>query len=306
MRAPLLAAVAAVLLAAAPALPAAENAPLPSVESTASAAAAPSFHRIIAATPALTEIVYALGGEDRLVGIAKYSDYPPRAKKEKPQIGGILDVDYEKTLSLKPDLVLTPPGAMANEKLGRLGVPVKFIPNKTLGDITSSFVTVGEVVDRAAEGRAMAERFRAAITAARERHRATRPVSVLVVIGYEPLYVAGGYGFLNELIDAAGGANVMAKTERDFFAADVESVIAAKPEVIVDLTLEDTSAADRRAAVLSYWRRFSSIPAVADRRIEVIDSDFLTIPGPRLVDGLAALEKALHGAEPADGGGGAR
>ena len=166
----------------------------PSVESTAvsgvaveSTETARQYFRVISATPAITEIVYILGGEDRLVGIANYSDFPPRAKEEKPEVGGILNIDYEKILALRPDLILTPPGAMAAEKLTRLGIEVKFIPNKTLADIERSFEIIGGVVGKAAEGRAMAERFGAAIAAARERRRGKPPVRALVVIGYEPV-----------------------------------------------------------------------------------------------------------------------
>ena len=121
---------------------------------------------------------------------------------------------------------------MAAEKLTRLGIEVKFIPNKTLSDIERSFEMIGAVVGKAAEGRAMAERFGAAIAAARERRRGKAPVRALVVIGYEPVYVAGGWGFLNELLEAAGGANAAGKVQKDFYAADVEGVIAARPEVI--------------------------------------------------------------------------
>ena len=187
---------------------------------------------------------------------------------------------------------------MAAEKLTRLGIEVKFVPNKTLADIERSFETIGAVVGKAAEGRAMAERFGAAIAAARERRRGETAGTGARVIGYEPLYVAGGWGFLHELLETAGGSNAAGKVRKDFYAADVEGVIAARPEVIIDLTLEDARAAERRAVVLEFWKRFPSIPAVRSGRIEVIDSDFLTIPGPRLVDGLAALERALHPAQP--------
>ena len=110
------------------------------------------YHRIVAFSPAITEIIYALGGQDRLVGIAKFSDYPPQAMKEKTIVGGILDVDKERIVALRPDILISPPGAMAGEKLSRLGVEVAFVPDKTLDSVAKSFVTIGRLVGREAAG----------------------------------------------------------------------------------------------------------------------------------------------------------
>lgn len=239
-------------------------------------------------------MVYAVRGEDRLVGIAQFSDYPPQAMKEKPVVGGILNVDTEKILALKPDLILTPPGAMASEKLCRLGVRIQYTPDKTLDDITSSFVTIGNVVGKPLEGQELAKRFKAGVAAARERNSHKQPVRALLVIGYEPLWVAGDYGALNELLEAAGGINAAGAVKKDFYAADIETVIAARPEVIVDLTLKATDPPSRRDAAKAFWSRFPSVPAVKNNRIEFIDVDLLTIPGPRLLEGLIGLEAALH------------
>ncbi len=88
--------------------------------------------------------------------------------------------------------------------------------------------------------------------------------------------------------------------KKDFYAADIETVIAAKPEVIVDLTLKATDPQSRRDAAKAFWSRFTSVPAVKNNRVEFIDIDLLTIPGPRLLEGLIGLEAALH---PGDTGG---
>jgi iron complex transport system substrate-binding protein len=270
------------------------------VESTASdgiptGVSTAQYRRIVALSPAVTEVVYAVGGQGRLVGIAQFSDYPPQAMKEKPVVGGILNVDTERILALRPDLILTPPGAMASEKLDRLGVKIQYTPDKTLDDITSSFVTIGEVVGRLAEGQELANRFKSAVAAARERNSRKEPIKTLLVIGYEPLWVAGGYGALDELLAAAGGMNAAGGVKKDFYAADIETVVVAKPEVIVDLTLRSTDPQARRDAIKAFWSRFGSVPAVKNGRIEFIDIDLLTIPGPRLLDGLTALEDALQG-----------
>ncbi len=247
----------------------------------------------------MTETVYRLGGENRLAAIASYSDYPPEAAAQKPTVGGILDMDTEKILSLRPDLILSPPGAMASEKLPRLGADVVFLPDETLSDIEKSFVEIGKLVGRTDEGETLARDFSSAVEAARERAKDESPVSVLVVIGYEPLWVAGGFGFLNELVSAAGGSNVAGKIGKDFYQVDFETVLASKPQVVIDLTLEKDTP-ERRESVRAFWSRYPTIPAVADNRIEFVESDFLTIPGPRLVDGLAALEKILRPKESSD------
>ena len=253
------------------------------------------YRRIISFSPAVTETIYKLGGQDRLAGIASFSDFPPEAEKEKPTVGGILNIDSEKVLSLKPDLIISPPGAIASEKLPQFGADVKFLPDKTLADVRNSFVEIGRLIGKPAEGARLAEALRVAVAAAAKRSAGHPRVGVLVVIGYEPMWVAGGYGVVNELIEAAGGKNVAGKVEKDFYQIDFESVLQSAPEVIVDVTLHAPITAEKRAPVASFWRRFGTVPAVKNGAIEFLDTDLLTIPGPRLIDGLAALEEALHG-----------
>jgi len=260
----------------------------------AAAAAAP-FERIVALTPSSVEIIYALGAEDRLVAVSAYADYPPRAREEKPSAGGIVNPDIERIVSLNSDLVICNPSEMAKRKFAALGIELAEIPDETLDDVAASFTRIGELVGKPEDGRALSARLISAVEAARERTKARGKVRALVVIGYEPLWVAGGAGFLNELLTAAGGSNAAGAVTKDFYAIDFERVIAAAPECIIDLTLEDAGDEKARAKVRRFWRRFDSIPAVACGRIEFIDSDLLTIPGPRLVDGLGKLEKALHG-----------
>jgi iron complex transport system substrate-binding protein len=256
--------------------------------------AAENHERIIALNPSIVETVYELGGQGRLVGISSYSDYPAGAKREKATIGGIVNLDIERIISLNPDLILSNPSVAAGEKLSALEIPMEFLPDETLADIEKSFDRIGELVGRDDEGRALAEKLRGAVVAAQERSEGVAKVRVLAVIGYEPLWVAGGAGYLNELIEAAGGENVAGGIAKDFYAIDFERVLAEPPEVIVDLTLEGAPSEARRAVVLSFWERFKTIPAVANNRIAFVESDLLTIPGPRLVKGLEALEGALR------------
>jgi ABC-type Fe3+-hydroxamate transport system substrate-binding protein len=265
------------------------------VPSTGASLSAPKdYRRIISFSPAVTEIIYRLGAQDHLAGIASFSDYPPEAAKEKPIVGGILNIDSEKILSLAPDLIISPPGAVANEKLPSFGADCQFLPDKTLADVESSFATIGRLVGKPAEGRALSDALASAVASAKA-HNASRPrVRTLVVIGYEPMWVAGGYGVVNELLDAAGGTNVAGNVTKDFYAVDFETVLATAPDCIIDLTLDAPLTSARRDAIRAFWKRFPSIPAVASGRIEFVDSDLLTIPGPRLVDGLAQLEAALR------------
>lgn len=252
------------------------------------------YHRIITFSPAITEIIYKLGAEDRLVGVAAYSDYPPEAKK-KPTVGGILNIDSEQIIALSPDLILSPPGAVASERLPRFGADAIFVPDDTLSDIEKSFSRVGETVGKAEDGRALAGRLRDAVEAARKRSARLPRVKTLVVIGYEPMWVAGGTGAVDEILKAVGGENVAGGVKKSFYAPSFEQVLASGPQVIVDLTLDAPDTNERREAVKAFWKRFGTIPAVANGRIEFLDSDLLTIPGPRIVDGVPALERALRG-----------
>ena len=199
---------------------------------------------------------------------------------------------------LKPDVILSNPSVMASEKLGPLGFKLVFLPNQTLEQIAASFVSVGEYAGRVEAGKVLAARFTENVSAAKQRSRERASLKAVAVIGYEPLWVAGGAGFLNELLEAAGLTNAAGTVKKDFYAADFERVLAAAPEIIVDLTLEGTGDEAARKKVAAFWDRFRSIPAVKAGRIEFVDSDLLTIPGPRLVEGLAALESIARSARP--------
>lgn len=257
----------------------------------------PEYRRIIAINPSLVETVYELGGQDRLVGISAYADYPPQAKRDKVSIGGIVNLDVERLISLESDLVISAPSVSAREKLVGLGIRFEFIPDDTLKDVQNSFRRVGELVGKSEAGKALAEKLVKAVDAAAKRSSRRPKVKCLAVIGYEPMWVVGGVGFLHELIEAAGGENVAGSIKKDFYGIDLERVLAARPDVILDITYEKSSAKAHEKKVRALWRKFPGIPAVKNGRIEFVESDLLTIPGPRLVEGLKALERALGAAE---------
>lgn len=246
--------------------------------------------RVIALSPSIVEITYAIGAEDSLVGISRFSDYPPEAREAKPSVGGVVDIDVEKVIAIEPDVIISNASVMAEEKLGALGYKLVFLPVRTLDEITASFNAVGEQTGRPDAAGALSERFEGAVAAARERTLRRTPVKVLAVIGYEPLWVAGGAGFLNELFTASGFTNSAGAVEKDFYAASIETILASRPDVIIDLTLEDPQDAAGRKRIEAFWSRFESMPAVRNNRVEFVASDLLTIPGPRLVKGLKALE----------------
>lgn len=251
------------------------------------------FTRIIALSPAVAEIIYELGGEERLVGVSAYADYPPRAKVEKPTVGGILNMDIERIVSLKPDIILGNESVTARDKLAPLGLRLEEIPDETIEDIGKSFERIGALVGKAPEGRKLKERLTKAVAEAAARVKDRPRVKALVVIGHEPLWVAGGYGFVNELLEAAGGENAAGTIKKDFYGIDAERVLSGDPDVIVDLTLEDSSDARARSAALSFWKRFGGLSAVERGRVEFVETDLLTLPGPRLARGVAALQEAL-------------
>jgi iron complex transport system substrate-binding protein len=263
---------------------------------TAVAPAAEPPRRIIALSPSVVEIAYEIGAQGAVVGISSYADYPPRAKTEKPVVGGVVDVDVEKVIALDPDVIISNPSVMARERLEPLGFELVFLPDQTLEEIAASFISVGVYAGKPDSGRALATRFTESVSAAKRRSSGRASLKAVAVIGYEPLWVAGGEGFLNELLEAAGFTNAAGAVKKDFYAADFERILAAAPDVIIDLTLEGPGDEAARGNVKAFWNRFQSIPAVKSGRIEFIDSDLLTIPGPRLVKGLAALESIARAA----------
>lgn len=245
--------------------------------------AAPA-RRIVSLAPHATELLFAAGAGERVVGVVRGSDHP-QAARSLPVVGDAHALDVERILLARPDLVVAWPWTAPAqvEKLRARGVAVYTSDPQTIDGIAASIERLGALAGTpevaAVAARAFRDRLAAAVAGAR-----ASGVRVFYAIWHEPLYTVGGRHLVSQAIAACGGENVFAALALPAPQVSVEAVIAARPQVIVAGT-DDA----KRPGWLDDWRRWPGIPAVRDGRLRVVDANLLHRPGPRFADGVAQL-----------------
>jgi iron complex transport system substrate-binding protein len=237
--------------------------------------------RVVTLAPSLSEIVLALGAQQRLVGVTRFDDDPRTEKLAR--VGGYNDPQPEAVLALRPDLLLAEPAPENRgpvETLARLGVPVETFPLATIGNIEDAIDGIARLLGVPEQGSALRDRLEGARRRARETARGRRRVRALLVFGLDPLVVAGPRGFAGELLEDAGGENAAGASGLPFFRLSAEAAVRAAPDVIV---LCGIDAPAGRAP----------IPGLEKTPTRPLRSTALLHPGPRLPEALADLAAAL-------------
>jgi iron complex transport system substrate-binding protein len=251
--------------------------------------------RIVCLVPSVTEAIFALGGETRLAGVTDFCDHPPAARAL-PRVGGMVNPSLEAIAALRPDLVVATSEGNREEtlqQLRRLGVPVYVVRVRRLADTLDLIRRVGDLVDRRAAVDPLVASLQRRIDAVREAVRPRPRPRVLYVLWPEPLIVPGRRALVTELIGLAGGRSITAEDGGAYPRLSLEAAVARAPEVVL---LADHATIGAAAAPPSpeKWRRLGSLPAIREGRVHSVDATLLHRYGPRLVDGLEALARALH------------
>lgn len=242
--------------------------------------------RIVSLAPSNTEILFALGLGNRIVGVTKYCDYPAAAKK-KPKIGD-MTVSVESVAALKPDLVLA--HAFVNDaaipRLEKLGLTVFAIDPKSIEQVIRDIRTIGKITARPKTADSLAKKMEA-VVASIGTARAKKPSrKVLVVVQANPLWVAGPKTFVDEMISIVHAKNVAYDARPGFVTFSRELAISRNPDVIITGVPGDVAYFTKSPE----WRTTN---AVKNKRVQVIDSDLIARAGPRLAEGLKQLAKML-------------
>lgn len=251
--------------------------------------------RIVSLVPSVTEIVFALGGEARLVGRTDYCDFPPAARG-KPSVGGMVGPSLEAIAALRPDLVIaTTEGNRLEtvDQVRRLGIPVYLVAAQRWGEVRDVIVRVGELTGRADAVPPLLARLDARVAAVT---RAVAPLArprVLYVLWPEPLIVPGRRAVITDLIALAGGRSITAADAEEYPRYSLEAAVAKAPEVIV-LADHGNGGGAHTAAVQEKWKRLTSLPAVRNGRLHSVSGELLHRYGPRIVDGLEQLARVIH------------
>jgi iron complex transport system substrate-binding protein len=246
--------------------------------------------RIISLSSSNTEILFALGLENRIVGVDEYSNYPPAAKS-KPTVGGFANPDLEKIVALEPDLIL---GTSIHVKvtlpeLDRHGLRTVIIDPKNVGGVLDGIRLVAKITGQQREADAVIAGMQTRIDSVQAAVKGTTPVRVFYEISPQ-LHTAGPGTFVNDVLQMAVGANVAASAGDAWPQMNQESLLLADPEVI----LIADQPADVTPDMVAARPGWSQVSAVKNKRILVVNDDLTSRPGPRVADGVEFVAKALH------------
>lgn len=249
--------------------------------------------RIVSLAPSMTETVYALGAQDRLVGVSSFCDWPAEAQ-QKTKVGGTTNPSIEQIVALKPDLVLVARSANRRESvesLERLGIAVWANDPQTVDDVIASTRRVGELIGAGAESEALVEKLHMRMAALRAQLEGRTPKRVLFVVWHDPLITVGRKTFLADALRRAG-AELAVSLEQDWPRLSLEAAVLAQPDYLVFAASHSRDIEPTLVELRGRpgWRRMD---AVREGRVAVI-SDAVNRPAPRLVDAIEELARQLH------------
>lgn len=249
--------------------------------------------RIISLAPSNTEILFALGLGDKVVGVTEYCDFPPEAK-QKEIVGGLTTPDMEKVVALTPDLILT---TSIHEKrvlpeLERQGLAVLALAPKTLDDVIGSIDIIGQATGHQELAEQLIKSMRQRIEAVAQRTAKIqeRP-RVFFIIWHNPLITAGRDSFISDLIEKAGGKNIFDDLT-GYPSINLEIVLERNPQFII--APGHGKAADSSFQWVNSETRMKETDALKNGRVYEINADLVNRPGPRLVEGLEQLFQIIH------------
>ena len=263
------------------------------------AAQAARPERVVSLVPAVTEMIFAIGDGARVAAVSNYDHFPAEVAKL-PRVGGLLDPSVERILAIKPDLVIVYATQQELiERLDRARIPYFNYQHKALPDILTTIRAIGARLGSTARGEAVASGMERSLAEVRTKTAGLPHPATLLVFERDPaslrnVYASGGYGFLHDMLEIAGGRNVFAAVPQQAVQASTEMLIASKPDVIVELLYGDSLKNADIAKQLRAWDALASLPAVRSHRITALTGDEFVVPGPRVVDATRKLAQALH------------
>lgn len=249
--------------------------------------------RIVSLSPALTEILFALDLGDRVAGVTSFCDWPPEAL-EKPRVGGYADPSVETILGIRPDLVVVSPGPGNRDAalaLERAGIRVEVVPAESLAEAVAALEEVARAAGVPDRGVTLAAEVRAGLDRVAARVAGRPKVRALFCVQTDPVIVAGAGTLPSELLEIAGGENVVTLPRYPHLA--VETILELAPAAILQSRM-DAPEPGSEGSEAAFWRRWSSVPAVRDGRVFVLDAPLALRPGPRVAQAAEQLATLLH------------
>jgi iron complex transport system substrate-binding protein len=258
--------------------------------------AASEVGRIVSMAPNLTEILFALGLDEKIVGVTRDSDYPPAAV-EKPRVGDFWQVDIEAVIAARPDLVITlgfDRQKNLAHRLGRIGCKCLVVDIEKVDDLFEAIRRIGHASGSLARAEKLIAQIANELVEIEMFVKESEPVKLLWVVQREPLRIAGPDTFVNEMIELAGGKNVIGSTVHKYPPIGPEQIIASGVEVIIEPAMVTGQLEGQQESAIEFYSRYRNVPAVVNNRIYVIDGDTVSRLGPRLCEGVQTIGRCLR------------
>lgn len=244
--------------------------------------------RIVSLAPGNTEILFAIGAGDRVVGVTSYDDYPAEVV-DIDKVGDFQGPNLEAIAAADPDLIIATTGIQTDviAKLEELGATVIAIDPQTIDGLYEDIAEIGQATGEVEAAQAVNEELAVGISEITEAIGDRKPVDTFLEIAQNPLFTVGSGTLLNELIEAAGGNNIV--TEAGYVPYSTEQVVKSDPTVYLATkgSMSDPSALEKRSG-------FSGLSAVKNDRVAILDDNLVSRPGPRIVEGIRQIAEALH------------
>jgi len=251
--------------------------------------------RIVSLAPHVTELLYAAGGGDRIVGTVSYSDYPPEAR-DLPRVGDNKALDLERIAALKPDLIVVWRHGNAQKQTDRLralGMPLFFSEPRRLDSVPENLEKLGTLMGTSTVANRAAADFRQQIDTLRKTYAARAPVTVFYQVWQQPLMTLNGQHLISDMLALCGGRNLFANETPLVPTVSTEAVLAGNPEVMLTAAMGATRS-DRPLADFTMWEKWKQVTAVARNNLFTIDGDLVNRAGPRVVRGAEEICKDLE------------
>lgn len=248
--------------------------------------------RIISLAPANTEILFALGLEDKIVGVTTFCDYPEQAK-EKEKIGDFANPNIEKMISLKADIIFAAGGIQKPiiEEAEKAGINVFVVDPKTVDSLLDVLLRIGKATGSSKTAKALVDDLSGRVEKVKEKAaKSDEKPNIFYELYNEPLMTAGSGSLINDAIEVAGGKNIAAEIKEEYPQYSLEKLIAADPEIYVGSTGSMQSAED-----VSKRPGWNKLTAIKENKVVILDENVIARPGPRLIEALEELADAFHG-----------
>lgn len=251
--------------------------------------------RIITLAPSTTEIAFALGLGDRIVGVSDYARYPAEAL-DKKQVGGLLNPNMEVISALRPDLILaTASFRRSGDNFRKLGLPVHYLPERTIGDLYAAIDSTGRLCGVPSRADSLKKLISDSLR--RYRRHYANPPRVMLVLGRAQgrpaqIGVSGPGAFIDELLQWCGGKNVFADLGASYSQISREDLLKRDPDIIIEFTGDTSRTTQQR--LLREWQEEPHLKAVKNRHVVIISGSGFMIPGPRVYRLAGAMARALR------------